>query len=384
MVRSRVLFFLALIALLSAAGLPFVTHAPNRLLSGEPVSLLAVAGGAQALLLLPGLVLLAAPFLAPHRAVNALAAVCAATLPAALCWLAGSHATFLAETAPAAARTSLGAGFWSLCLCAALALVDASRRLGLSPAGNAAVVGVAVAAIILLGASGALDQLSIMREYANRHDVFGAALARHVVIVLGALLPAAIGGTLLGILAYRRNRLAAWLFPILNVVQTIPSIALFGMLLVPLAALAAAFPALAALGISGIGLAPAIIALLLYSLLPIVRNAAEGLAGVSPSALEAARGMGMGARQVFWRVELPLALPVLLTGLRISAVQAIGLAAVAALIGAGGLGAIMFQGLFANAADLTLLGALPVIALALAADALFRLITAWAQRRAND
>lgn len=380
MVRSRALLFLAVIGVLSAAGLPFVTHAPNRLLSGEPISLIAAAGNTQSFLLLPGLALLAGPFLPQRRALQWLIGCCAAAILVALCWLAGSHAASLAETAPAAARTSLGAGFWVMNLCAALALVEATRRLGLSPAKNAVAIAGVIAAVVLLGVGGALDQLSIMREYANRHEVFSAAFVRHVVIVIGALLPAAIVGTLLGFHAHRRSG-GASVFPILNIVQTIPSIALFGMLLVPLAALAAAFPALSALGISGIGAAPAIIALVLYSLLPIARNAAEGLGGVSPAALDAARGMGMSARQVFWQVELPLALPILLTGLRISAVQAIGLAAVAALIGAGGLGAIMFQGLFANAADLTLLGALPVIALALCADALFRLLAAWAQRR---
>jgi osmoprotectant transport system permease protein len=116
-------------------------------------------------------------------------------------------------------------------------------------------------------------------------------------------------------------------------------------------------------------------------LLPIVRNTVEGLAGVSPAALEAARAMGMTRGEIFWRVELPLASPVFLSGLRITTVQAIGLAAVAALIGAGGLGAIMFEGVFANAPDLTMLGALPVILLAVTADTLLRLLTAIAERQ---
>jgi osmoprotectant transport system permease protein len=115
--------------------------------------------------------------------------------------------------------------------------------------------------------------------------------------------------------------------------------------------------------------------------LPVVRNTVEGLAGVSRAAIEAAQAMGMTRQQIFWRVELPLALPVFLTGLRITTVQAIGLAAVAALIGAGGLGAIMFQGVFANALDLTMLGAVPVILLAVMADALLRLLTLYAERQ---
>jgi osmoprotectant transport system permease protein len=132
-------------------------------------------------------------------------------------------------------------------------------------------------------------------------------------------------------------------------------------------------------GVSGVGVAPAIIALVLYSLLPIVRNTVEGLDGVPSDVRTAARGTGMSPVQTFLQVEAALALPVLLSGLRVTAVQAVGLAAVSALIGAGGLGAIIFQGLFADALDLVLLGALPVIALAVVADLVFRLLTAWSR-----
>jgi osmoprotectant transport system permease protein len=146
----------------------------------------------------------------------------------------------------------------------------------------------------------------------------------------------------------------------------------------PLAALGTMLPGS---GISGVGPLPAVIALTLYSLLPIVRNTAVGLDGVPAPVREAARGMGLTPRQIFLRVDLPLALPVFLSGLRITVVQAVGLAAVAALIGAGGLGAIMFQGLFANALDLVLLGAVPVILLAVAADALLSIGIAAATHR---
>lgn len=381
MIRNRVLFVLIVAGLLAGFGLAFVTHAPNRLVSGRPVALIAAADGARLLALLPGVFLLFGPFLPQRRGAHGAIAIAAATFLVALCWLAGASAASLAESASPAARTSLGAAFWTLFICTALALIDAARRLGLSAAAGLLIGAAVAAAIALLGASGALDQLSIVREYVNRRDVFADAVMRHIVIVLAALVPSLILGVPIGILAHRRKTFAAGLFPILNIVQTIPSIALFGMLIAPLSSLAAIFPGLAALGVSGIGLAPAVIALVLYSLLPIVRNMAEGLAGVPPAAIEAARGMGMTRRQVFWRVELSLALPVFLSGLRITAVQAVGLAAVAALIGAGGLGAIMFQGLFAYALDLALLGALPVILLAVVVDAFLRLLTAYAERR---
>jgi osmoprotectant transport system permease protein len=184
----------------------------------------------------------------------------------------------------------------------------------------------------------------------------------------------------LGVIALRRPRFEAPLFAALNLLQTVPSIALFGLLLVPLSALATAFPAVGSLGIGGVGPAPAIIALVLYALLPVARNTLVGIAGVSVATLDAARGMGMTPRQVFWRVEVPLALPVLLAGLRVVTVQAIGLAVVAALIGAGGLGTFVFEGLGQYAADLVLLGALPAIAMALAIDFLLRLLSDGSRR----
>ena len=193
-------------------------------------------------------------------------------------------------------------------------------------------------------------------------------------LVGGALIPALLIGVPLGIAAQRWARWRRVAFPVLNLIQTIPSIALFGLLIGPLAWLGHYVP-----GVAGIGLVPAIIALVLYSLLPIVRNTVEGLDGVPRPVRTAASAMGMTPAQTFLQVEAALGLPVLLSGLRVTAVQAVGLAAVSALIGAGGLGAIIFQGLFANALDLVLLGALPVIALAVITDLLFRLLTAWSR-----
>jgi osmoprotectant transport system permease protein len=149
---------------------------------------------------------------------------------------------------------------------------------------------------------------------------------------------------------------------------------------VPLSALATAVPRLAALGVGGVGPAPAVVALVLYALLPIVRNTAAGLAGVDRAVIDAARGMGLTRHQLFWQIELPLALPVLLAGLRIVVVQTIGLAVVAALIGAGGLGTFVFEGLGQYALDLVLLGALPAIFLALAADFVLQTLAAMRPR----
>jgi len=156
----------------------------------------------------------------------------------------------------------------------------------------------------------------------------------------------------------------------LNIVQTIPSLALFGLLIFPLAALSRRFPLLHEWGISGIGRAPAILALSFYAMLPIARNTFTALAQIPESLRDAGRGMGMTRRQLLARVEVPLALPLILAGVRTAAVQAVGNTVVAALIGAGGLGIFIFQGLGQYAADMILLGTLPVIAMAVIVDML--------------
>ena len=144
-----------------------------------------------------------------------------------------------------------------------------------------------------------------------------------------------------------------------------------------------AVPGLSAIGVRGIGFTPAVIALVLYGLLPIARNAQVGLLAVPAPVIDAARGMGMTGFQIITRVSIPLALPVLLAGLRIVTVQLIGLAVVAALIGAGGFGGFVFLGLGQTATDLVLLGALSAIGFALIADAGLRLFTALLTRTAS-
>jgi osmoprotectant transport system permease protein len=211
-----------------------------------------------------------------------------------------------------------------------------------------------------------LDALSLLKEYSNRAEVFQAAGWRHLQIVGAALLPALLIGLPLGVWAARSDRLARPLVGLLNIIQTLPSIALFGLLIAPLAALAAWLPGW---GIAGIGLLPALIALALYALLPVVHGMAAGLRQVPAAVLDAGLGMGLTRRQLFWQVALPLAAPLLVSGLRVTVVQLIGLAVVAALIGAGGFGALVFQGLAGSALDLVLLGVLPVVVMALVADA---------------
>ena len=354
----------------------FVIHAANRLVSGHPVALWnAAPAPLTAAIALLGAAVLGLSLMRPSRATRVGQACAALMLLIAVPAAAGAAAKALAG-ASAAATISLGAGFWVLLACSALALVDALQRAGAGTLMQLVVVLLIVVGFFAMAEAGLFDALSLAREYMTRRDVFAAAIVRHIELVVAAVVPALLIGMPLALVALRRKRFEAPLFTVLNLLQTVPSIALFGLLIAPLSVLAKTVPVLAAIGVAGVGPAPAIIALVLYALLPIARNTYAGIGGVSPSAIDAARGMGMTGRQVFWKVEVPLALPVLLAGFRIVMVQAIGLTVVAALIGAGGLGSFVFDGLGQYATDLVLLGALPAITLALAADFLLRLASA--------
>ena len=380
--RNRVLLVLALIALAAFLGTGFLGLAPNRLTSPSPLYLWQALGLPELTAILAlGLILGALSLLraSPNTARASLALGTALLL--LLLFAAGESAARLMRTAPPAARASLGAAFWVAIFCLAIGMADALRRLGATAVARFLVVALIALAIAAMARGGIFSNLALAREYAAHRAAFAAALDRHGVLVLVSVAAALLIGLPLGILTARKPASAGAIFATLNLLQTIPSIALFGLLIVPLSALAAAAPGLAALGIGGIGPAPAIVALVLYALLPVVRNTRAGIDGIDPAIIDTARGMGFSPRQIFLRVELPLGMPVFLAGLRIVLVQTIGLAVVAALIGAGGLGTFVFQGIGQYATDLVLLGAIPTILLALAADFLLTLAIALSQGR---
>ena len=179
--------------------------------------------------------------------------------------------------------------------------------------------------------------------------------AEHLWLVGVSMLLATIVGVPLGILLTRRPKWKAVILGSTNVIQTIPSLALFGLLL-PLPWLGARADRLA------------IVALALYALLPIVRNTYVGIAGISAPTREAAVAMGLTSSQLLWKLELPLALPVMLSGVRVAMVITIGVATIAAAIGAGGLGEFIFRGIAMVDNSVILAGAIPAALMALIAD----------------
>lgn len=325
--------------------------------------------------------------------------------------------TALLEGQPELVRLSPAPGFW-LSLLALYVFIFAFRddwRVWIPPA-------------LLLVAlwQGALSQLAPVVEYQSWHEQFGTELWRHLSLSLSAVVGAVVLGVPLGILASRGPKYT-WILGFTGFLQTIPSLALFGLLLpllatlsqrlslelalglvglalltlrlwlrIPLLTLVYAPVVLLALvmggvwlnallgpdpfqwvlgaplqesGVRGIGAAPAVLALSLYALLPLVSGVYAGLKNVPEAVRDAGLGMGMSAGQLFWQVEFPLALPLLLAGLRSAATLTIGITTVAALIGAGGLGFFILRGVEGGAPDMVLMGAIPVIGLALIVDA---------------
>ncbi len=194
-------------------------------------------------------------------------------------------------------------------------------------------------------------------QFMSRHRQEVLTLtSEHLWLVGMSMLLAIAIGVPLGIVLTRRPRWKAAILGTNNVVQTIPSLALFGLLL-PLPWLGARADRLA------------IAALTLYALLPIVRNTYVGIIGIEPPVREAAVGMGLTPRQLLWHVELPLASTVILAGIRTATVITVGVATIAAAIGAGGLGEFIFRGLAMVDNDVILAGAIPAAAMALLADA---------------
>lgn len=188
----------------------------------------------------------------------------------------------------------------------------------------------------------------------NRSQVIELTL-EHLWLVGASIFFAVLVGLPLGILITRVPRLSKFVLGTANVIQTIPSLALFGFLLpTPW------------LGVRASRLA--ILALTLYALLPLIRNTYTGIKGVDPAVIEAGRGMGMTGRQLLWQVELPLALGVILAGVRVATVLCVGLATIAAAIGAGGLGELIFRGLSMVNNSVILAGAVPAALLAILAD----------------
>ncbi|NKN11589.1 ABC transporter permease [Rhizobium laguerreae] len=343
----------------ATALMPFIYVKANRIAAGKPMLLMQLLPQLSVIILTVLLLLTAFATLFLRHAVTRLviATLCLAALIVAI----GLVSTAATPPGSTVARMTPGGGFWVLFAVIGLVISDALVKIRLAPWMRVAALAAYTALLFIWLSSGLLDSLSIMKEFSTRAPQFETEAISHLLLAFGSLAIAIILGLPLGILCFWVPKLRAIVLQGLSLIQTIPSLALFGLLMLPLGYLATHVPLAAAIGIRGIGTAPALIALVLYSLLPIVANTVVGLQGVDPSVRDAAAGMGLTRWQILTRIDMPLAFPVILTGIRIVLVQAIGMVTIAALIGGGGFGIFIFQGLGQTAMDLVLLGAVPTV-----------------------
>ncbi len=283
-----------------------------------------------------------------------------AIIPGVLLWIFAFVRMPDAITDLESLRISLSSGFWLLLV--GIILVQSSAPLGRY------IIGLTFLMTFCVVGIGGSPFLSLYKEYLNVQAVFITEFWRHLTLALSSVLFSVLPGILLGFWCHRSAKAQEIIMGFVNTFQVIPTLSLLGLMMIPLTMLSKEFPVLSDMGIKGIGFAPAFIVLCLYCLLPITSNAYAGFHKVDQGVIDSAVALGMNPQQVFWKVSLPLATPVILSGIRTAVTQNIGNTILAGLIGGGGMGALIFLGLSQSATDLVILGTLPVVALALLSD----------------
>jgi len=346
----------------------FVAFRPNRIVNGVPESAVS-ALGVWAWVLLAMWVAAAGLSVTPipYRWRGLLVGLLGGGAAVVATWRVGVEAgAYLAEKGDVA-RLSLGGGFWILLLAAYLVVFAASAWT--PPGWSRAVVSYLPAAgVVLLLFGGSLASLSIMREYANNSLEFWTQLRLQLFYVLGATALGFIIGMPLGLIAARRPSTEPAIFTALNILEVLPVLAFIGLLNPILTGLSESVPLFATLGIRGVGWAPVLIVLTAYAMYPIARNSYTAMTTLDPAVLDAGRGVGMKRFRLLFEVELPMAAPVILAGLRIALVQTTAGAIIAGLVGGGGLGTFVFLGAAQTATDLILLGTIPIVVMGLFFD----------------
>lgn len=353
---------LVLLLLMALYGLPLLALAANRLAIGVPAhgaeaigkTLHLVAGaGATGLLLLIG----------SRREMAATALVLLGAV--LLLFLAGlgDGAKDLVAGGPRAMRAGLASGAWIAIMVLAIGIAWGIRDCSISGLGIGVAVGLGVASF-LAGRAGIFDHLSLAVEFQARRSLVAQSMIQHLVLAGGALALAILFA--IAVSLWRRGQNLVEIA--VSGIQVVPAVALFGALVALTSALLKTVPALREAGFSALGPGPALIGIAAYLLLPLWRGLAAGLGGIDAAVLDAAKAIGLSRTQILMCVRLPLGAPVLIGALRVATVQSLGLATLGALVGAGGLGRIVFDGMAQFAPDLILLGALPIVGLSLVAE----------------
>lgn len=359
------------LAALAMVFMNMVEVKPNRISSGVKMNAVEFLGIEVYALILLALVIIGLSF-SSYKRKSLITAGAGALLFVGLAFFLG-RVGLEATSGDSSMRITLSSGFYVLLLSIYLIF---GNILGRDRTNGKLIKSIAIISFGLFVAMlflGNFDSFSIIKEYQIKQDQFVQNFRTHLFLALGSVLAGALIAMPLGYLAYRKSKYERAVMVPLSILETIPSLSLFGILLIPLGNLGK-IGFFESLGVSGIGWAPAFVALTLYTLLPIGRNTLVGFSSVDNNIIEAAQGMGMNKKEVFSKVLLPLALPIILTGIRIATIQALGGAVVAGLVGGGGLGSFVFLGLGEASPDLVLLGVIPIVFMTLISDNILKSI----------
>ena len=357
----------ALIISLSFLLFSFAEYRPNRVLTGTDISAKALFGNGFFLLLFISIMLVVLTGL-NKRSYKLMIGMFILFIVWLVFYLLGGALNDDLFNQTSAGRMSIGGGLWLFLLGVFMVLSGSFKNYEKAMLHRRLFYLSIFLIIIFFLISGHLDKLSIMKEFFNRSQTFFRQLNRHFSLAFFSVLVGILIGIPTGILIHKSKRANNPLLFLINLGQTIPTLSLLGLIMVPLTFLGERSEFLRNIGIRGVGFTPAFLILIVYALFPIVHNTIAGLKMVEQDLLEVASGMGMRGYQAFWKVQLPLSLPVILGGIRTAMTQSIGNAILAGLIGGGGLGSIIFLGLAQAAPDLILLGVIPLIGMAFMLD----------------
>ncbi len=367
-IKDKTLLLLSLVGVATLIFMPIVTYKPNRISQGVQYGSIEYLGQVVIFIVLLWVILMALSFYTKNKK-GLLVFIVLTVLFIALFWSLQINSGDYIENP--AARISLSSGFYiQMFLMYILFSTYTGKSEGyriLKTLGLLSIIGV----LGFLFLQGAFNEFSIIKEYYSKESQFFENLRIHAILTFSSVITGAIIAIPLGFLAYSKKRLEGKIMVPLSIIETIPSLSLFAIFLVPLSGLGKV-GFFNALGVSGIGWAPAYLALTLYTLLPIGRNTLTGFYSVDRNIIQAAKGMGMSKSQVLSKIELPLAFPVIFTGIRIAFIQTIGGAVLAGLVGGGGMGTFVFLGLGEASPDLILLGVLPIVFFTIILDYLLK------------
>ena len=357
----------------------FLIARPNRIVDGITYSALQALEGWIPWMLVVCLALILSIFLKNRVAAGTFGVVASLTAMAVVCQRAVTISdnlttqTFQDNITVLNPALSLAMGFYMMLV--GLFFILRASFLDLKPSrlqSNLLSFLIFSSLVIFLAKTGRLDHISIYIEMTRNSDTIWYELGRHLKLSLSAAFVGLFISFGLGIVAYQRKNFENVIFKIINFAQVVPTLSLLALFMIPLTYLSNHYQWMKALGISGIGFAPAFIVLVLYSLLPITSNILTSLKSTRPEIMESAKGMGMTEKQVLWQVQFPLSIKPIFAGFRLATLQAIGNCILAGLIGGGGLGSLIFLGLAQSAPDMVLGASMMVVAVAAIADLLLR------------